>query len=124
MLELTQTTPKQKRAKIALLVRVQQQVVQRVLTVERVNSKTKSRKHRAKIAQLIHLQIKQDELLVKIAAREKNQKKVLLNAQNVMLENRVLALVVRVKLVRQGNIVQVLWLPIRVHLVRLVLHKI
>ena len=124
MLELTQTTPKQKRAKIALLVRVQQQAVQHVLTVERVNSKTKSRKHRAKIAQLIHLQIKQDELLVKIAAREKNQKKVQLNAQNVMLENRVLVMVARAKFVRKDNIVQVLWMQIRVHLVRLVMLKI
>ena len=59
----------------------------------------------AKIAQLIHLQIKQDELLVKIAAREKNQKKVQLNAQNVMLENRVLVMVARAKFVRKDNIV-------------------
>ena len=59
MLELKQIQPTQKRAKIAVLVRVQQQVVQRVQIVERVNSKTKLRNHRAKIVLSIRLQMLQ-----------------------------------------------------------------
>ena len=73
MLELTQTTPKQKRVKIALLVRVRQQVVQRVLTVEKVHSKTKLRKHRAKIVLSIHLQMLQVWQYAHLAELERKQ---------------------------------------------------
>ena len=41
-----------------------------------------------------------------------------------MLENLVLVLMVFVKLVRKVDIVQVLWIPLRVHRVQSVLHKI
>ena len=65
--------PTQKRAKIAVLVRVQQQVVQRVLTVEKVHSKTKLRKHRAKIVLSIHLQMLQVWQYVNLVELERKQ---------------------------------------------------
>ena len=62
-----------KRVKIALLVRFHQPVVQYVQIVERVNSKTKSRKHRAKIVLSIHLQMLQVWQYVNLVELERKQ---------------------------------------------------